>query len=197
MPQKLYAYISPMNPEMTLIAQLRDNERSAYITLYDDYYPELARYVLRNNGTRQDAEDTFQETLLVLVYKLKNKDFLLDAALKTYLFAINKNLWLKKLRNRSGTYNTEESSQVLYEEDFIYLEEKAAEEEKKTGWVNGLLENITGHCVILITRIFFKMQEPEELIRELGYKNAHTFHNQKYKCINQLRKAGKKLPAGG
>jgi hypothetical protein len=63
--------------------------------------------------------------------------------------------------------------------------------------IQHLFENITGHCVVLIMHIFLKQHEPKSLIKELGYKNSHTFHNQKYKCINQLRKAWKKFPLGG
>lgn len=179
------------NSDRLLLSQLKANDRNAYITLYDHYYADLAKYILHNNGTREDAEDNFQETLLILVCKLKKPDFVLDASLKTYMFAINRNLWLKKLRNRHKTINHDETDELVCEEDFIYLQEKAAQEENRTGLVRRLLDNITSHCVILITRIFFKMQQPEEMIRELGYKNAHTFNNQKYKCISQLRRAGK------
>jgi RNA polymerase sigma factor (sigma-70 family) len=185
------------NSDRLLFAQLRKNERNAYITLYDQYFNDLARYILNNNGSREDAEDNFQETLLVLVHKIQKPDFTLESSLKTYLFAINRNLWFKKLRSQHKTISQDEIDQVVYEEDFLYLQEKVAREENRLGFLKNLLENITGHCVILITRIFFKMEEPEEMIRELGYKNAHTFQNQKYKCISQLRKAGKNLHSHG
>lgn len=188
-----YIFKMESNPDILLLAQLRKNERNAYLALYDQYFNDLARYILHNNGSKEDAEDNFQETLLVLVYKLQKPDFILAASLKTFLFAINRNLWLKKLRSRHTTISQDEIDELVYEEDFLYLQDQAVQEEKRGGLVKTLLDNITGHCVILITRIFFKMQEPEEMIRELGYKNAHTFHNQKYKCINQLRKAGKNL----
>ena len=32
-------------------------ERNAYVALYDPHYTDLARYILYNNGTKEDAED--------------------------------------------------------------------------------------------------------------------------------------------
>jgi RNA polymerase sigma factor (sigma-70 family) len=183
--------------DFQLLEQLRQNERAAYLHLYDSAFPSLARYIMRNQGTREDSEDNFQECMMVLLQRIRLNDFKLQSTLKTYLFAINRNLWLKKLRDRK-IINTEllsEEEQSFFEEDSFPLVETP--EEAPEGFLSRLFENITGHCVILITRIFLKQQTPESLIRELGYKNAHTFQNQKYKCINQLRKAGKKFTPVG
>lgn len=176
-----------------LVQQLITNEREAYLSVYRLYYPELARFILRNSGNTQDAEDMFQETLLVLMHKIRSENFVLQSSLKTFLFAVNRNQWLKRLRSKRMLIPAE----LLQEPD---LAVDSIEEDVKPNtenWLERLFENITGHCVILMTRIFLKQHEPDVLIRELGYKNAHSFQNQKYKCINQLRKAGKNLSAKG
>ena len=183
--------------DLQLLEQLRQNERVAYLHLYDRCFPALARYILRNQGTREDSEDNFQESMMVLLHRIRSNDFQLQSALKTYLFAINRNLWLKKLRERKITLTESltEEEESFSAEDPLPLTETPAEESEN--FLSKLFENITGHCVILMTRIFLKQQTPESLIQELGYKNSHTFQNQKYKCINQLRKAGKKFTTSG
>lgn len=178
-----------------LLERLKENEQEAYLSLYHLYYPDLARYVLRNSGNKEDAEDVFQETLLILLHKIREKHFQLNAELKTFLYAINRNQWLKKLRSRHIPLPidyAEHSDTIITEDIDIDVQQQQPE-----SWIQRLFENITGHCVVLITRIFLKQHEPELLIKELGYKNNHTFQNQKYKCINQLRKAGKKFPLAG
>lgn len=181
--------------DATLLQQLRNNDQQAYLKLYQDYFPEMARFILRNSGNKQDAEDLFQETLLVLVHKIRDENFQLQSELKTFLFAVNRNQWLKKLRSRRipiplEMMHTDEAFTIFVQEEIQLPNESA-------NWIERLFESITDHCVILITRIFLKQQEPDALIKELGYKNAHSFQNQKYKCINQLRKAGKKITARG
>ncbi len=182
--------------DIALLNQLRNNDQAAYLQLYRDYYPACCRFILRNSGNRQDAEDMFQETLLVLIHKLRVENFQLQSELKTFLFAVNRNQWLKKLRSRRMQLTPE-----LLEESALLPETppdlEIHPEQPANSWIQRLFENITGHCVVLITQIFLKQQEPDALIKELGYKNAHSFQNQKYKCINQLRKAGKNLSALG
>jgi len=176
-----------------LFQQLRNNDQQAYIELYRDYFPELARFILRNSGNRQDAEDMFQETLLVLVNKVRDENFQLQSELKTFLFSVNRNQWLKKLRSRRAQIPAE----LLHADEILIIEEDVQLPIQSSNWIERLFENITGHCITLITRIYLKQHEPENLIKELGYKNAHSFQNQKYKCINQLRKAGKKFTSPG
>ncbi|WP_018344615.1 RNA polymerase sigma factor [Cytophaga aurantiaca] len=188
--------MNQIEQERLLLERLKENEQEAYLSLYHLYYPDLARYVLNNSGNREDAEDVFQETLLVLLHKIRGEHFQLTSELKTFLYAINRIQWLKKLRSRQISIPLEslEHSDNIPTDDVDF---DLQQHQQSENWLQRLFENITGHCVVLITRIFLKQHEPEALIKELGYKNSHTFQNQKYKCINQLRKAGKKFPLGG
>ncbi|MDB5257411.1 MAG: polymerase sigma factor, partial [Chitinophagaceae bacterium] len=83
------------------------------------------------------------------------------------------------------------------EQDFQAIEEYRLKEQQQEGWVQELINKVSQHCIVLITRIFFKNNDSEVLIRELGYRNAHSFNNQKYKCLIQLRKEGKKMSPSG
>jgi len=187
-----------MNPDQDqFIASLKKNERTAFILLYDLYYPVLARYILQHGGTKEDAEDHFQETVLVLIHNMKKETFYLSSSLKTYLYAINKNLWLKKTRDNKINTGLEKYEEVLSEEDFHLIEEHRLQEQQREGWLQELMGKVSQHCIILITRIFFKNGESNELVKELGYSNTHSFNNQKYKCLTQLRKEGKKVYPNG
>ena len=49
-----------------------------------------------NGGRPQDAEDVFQEALIILVGKIRKSDFKLTAKLSTYLFSVCRFLWKDK-----------------------------------------------------------------------------------------------------
>lgn len=189
--------MTQIEQDRMLLERLKENEQNAYVSLYRLYYPDLARFVLHNSGSREDAEDVFQETLWVLLHKIRDEHFQLNAELKTFLYAINRNQWLKKLRSRHIPISFQYDEHADITSDNIDIDIDVHHHQQPENWLQRLFDNITGHCVVLITRIFLKQHEPETLIKELGYKNSHTFQNQKYKCINQLRKAGKKFPLGG
>jgi len=85
------------NIDKAFLLELRKGERGAIQAVYEQAYSLCAAFVLNNNGTKDDAKDLFQEALIVLIQKLKIPEFELTANIKTYMYAIVRNLWLKKL----------------------------------------------------------------------------------------------------
>ena len=166
---------------------LKQGDKAAYQLLYQCYYPVVERYVLRNNGTQADARDVFQDALLVLCRQTAQDDFALTCSLKTYLFAISQNLWLKHLRKAKRGLRIElESLQRTDNGSFSLGWECALEEETTLALkINRWLSRITIHCQTLLKNLFLLGRS----FRELGYKNKHTAQNQQYKCLRQLRRS--------
>jgi RNA polymerase sigma factor (sigma-70 family) len=168
-----------------IISDLKGANQHAFADLYKLYYPSVKFFVMRNSGQEADAEDLFQDTMIVLVEKLRKEDFYLTASLKTYVIAIAKHLWFKKLRN-------------LYRELPLHGPELEAlceglddQIEAEHGYSDRLkiyLTKITSHCNRLIHDWFFRGDSVQEIREKYGYRNDHTAQNQKYKCIEQIKK---------
>ena len=79
-----------------LINDLKGENNYSFGQLYKTYFSMVNRFVLNNSGQTEDAEDLFQDTMLVLIEKLRQDNFELTASIKTYIMAIAKNIWLKK-----------------------------------------------------------------------------------------------------
>src|SRR5688572_17798720 len=108
-------------PDDLILEQLRIGHNAAFQLLYKFYFPSIDSYVRQNMGNKEDAEDIFQEAIMVLLQKVRQPDFALTSALKTYLYAIAKNLWLKRLRsNRRISVVEFEHHQI--ESDFLVVE---------------------------------------------------------------------------
>lgn len=165
---------------------LRSRDNAAYKLLYSFYYPGIEKFVKRNNGTSADAQDIFQETIIVLLEKVPKEDFVLTSSIKTYITAIAHNLWLKRLRDASRVNRLE----LNYELEDMTLAEWELQEEKmaQRNLLQRIFERLTRHCVIFLTKTFLSGASREQLMEEMGYRNSHTFDNQKYKCLEQARK---------
>ncbi|NCP85367.1 MAG: sigma-70 family RNA polymerase sigma factor [Bacteroidetes bacterium] len=175
-----------MNP-VELVHELQTGKPTFYSDLYKNYYKSIEYYILNNSGTQNDAEDIFQDAMLVLLDKLNRDDFRLTATLKTYLFAICKNLWFKRLRNPMHKYEValdEEMSDSLYEEYSSAIEE----ETNAIDQVSVLMSKVTHHCNQLLNAMFFEQKNIDQVKEEFGYTTKHNAQNQKYKCIEQMRK---------
>jgi len=82
----------------------RDNGIIRYI--YKEYYPTIKFLITTNSGTETDAEDVFQDALVVLYRKIAKGNLVLTSSFKTFLYSICRNLWLQRLDRRvfSGSY---------------------------------------------------------------------------------------------
>lgn len=75
----------------------RDNRILQYI--YKNAFNSVKQLIISNAGSENDAEDIFQEALIIIFKKLRDEpDFQLDCAFSTYLYSIARLLWLKHLR---------------------------------------------------------------------------------------------------
>lgn len=172
---------------------LQANEDLFFNKLYKKNFNRVLNFVNKNSGTRLDAEDLFQDAMIVLLEKLRQDNFVLTASIHTYVYAICKNLWLKKLRDQSRKYSLDYSKQNNFQES---ISESIDEE---TGYLEKILmylSEISAHCNKLIQDIFFEGKSMEQIQKEYGYTTKHNAQNQKYKCINQIKKVKNKLTVG-
>lgn len=168
-----------------IIDDLKGENNNAFGQLYKAYFGMVNRFVTNNNGRTGDAEDIFQDTMMVLLEKLRQDNFQLTASIKTYIMAISKNLWLKRLRNVSReTEFTDIHGNNFYEEISISIEQE------KNYWdkLQNYIHKISDHCQGLIHDIFFKEKAIEQIQQEYGYSTKHNAQNQKHKCVEQIRK---------
>ncbi|MEZ0541905.1 RNA polymerase sigma factor [Fibrella arboris] len=171
-----------MSPLSTpTIDSLRLQDRAAYDVLYRLVMPSIVQYVQRNGGNVADAEDVFQETLMVLAEKVKDPDFRLTASLKTYLTSIAHHIWLNRLRARRHLPLTD----LTACDD---LPEPPADEAVPTNLVMRWLDQATPFCRALLRAVFFDNEPMELLLIRMGWKNKHTAANQKYKCVQQVKR---------
>jgi RNA polymerase sigma factor (sigma-70 family) len=170
-----------------LMVSLKRRENNAYAFLYKFYYRSIERFVMANSGSAADAQDIFQETILVLLDKVPDEKFIFTSSIKTYIHAVASNLWLKRLRDDKKILLLKESDSDVEDLSFEAWEERENNKLKR-GQLKRMLHKVTRHCFIFLTKTFFAGISRDELIRELGYKNTHTFDNQKYKCLQQARK---------
>lgn len=175
--------------EKKILTDLKVENEHAFAELYKDYFKMVSRFVTNNKGRKDDAEDVFQDTMVVLLEKLRHDDFILTASIKTYIMAIAKNLWLKKLR----TSTKEIEFTDCFDHQF-FDEITLAIEHERTYWekLMSYLPFITIHCQKIIDDIFFKEKEIAQIQNEYGYSTKHNAQNQKHKCVEQIKKVKEK-----
>lgn len=175
--------------ENAILEQLKTEEDASFELLYKFYFPSIALYVRQNMGKTEDAEDIFQEAIIILLQKVRQPDFVLTSSLKTYLYAISKNLWMKHLRD-NHMITVDDIELILPEEDNYSIEvfPEKSNYEKVTSWLTLITEN----CQYILKAIFFYREPLDSVMKKMNWKNKHTAANQQYKCIQQLKREKEK-----
>jgi RNA polymerase sigma factor (sigma-70 family) len=176
--------------EPVLIEELRAGERAAVKQLYTDYFGYCTSFVLKNRGDTEHARDLFQEALIVLFNKLRNPEFKLTCAVKTYLYSVVRNLWLKRLHkeSRGGLQlimdKENEKEFIVVQED--NLEEKQVDEEKHQAVARGM-KAIKEDCQQLLMNFYFKKISLSNIADQMGY-TYQFIKVKKNRCMEALKK---------
>ena len=174
------------NNEQVLLAGLARNDRLAVETIYRENYKMVQALVLNNNGNADDAKDIFQEAMIVLFEKVRSGTFELNCQIKTYVYAVCRRLWLKRLQqlNRYSPSVEGLEAAVPVEEEIEDHEKRNVEFEMMDKAISGLGEP----CKSLIEAYYLQSQTMQEIAANFGYTNADNAKNQKYKCLMRLKK---------
>lgn len=161
------------------------NDSKAYEKLYAEYFAMAKFFVIKNSGNFEEAQDVFQDAIIVLYEKTKKADFKLTCALKTYIYSIVRNLWLKALSKRQKRVD------VVDFEKFYTIEiedEKNSLDDKRLNKIAEGMKQLGEKCRKILTGFYFEQKKMTVIAEELGYTNAANAKNQKYKCMQQLKK---------
>lgn len=138
--------------------------------------------ILKSGGSKADAEETFHDSLLLLCEKVVQPDFKLTSSLSTYLYGINRFLWLNKQRKNSRTTELEwRDTLILTSEDLNYSEEK----EEKFKQLEAILESISEKCKKILELFYLKKKRMTEISEILGFSSVNSAKTQKYKCLER------------
>ncbi len=166
------------------IRLLQNGDDRILQVIYRQYYQTIVNLVINNNGSLQEAKDIYQETLIIFYEKVKDENFELNCKLKTYLYSISRNLWLKQLQHKKRFTNSISDSEEYLEIPW----EEAGKKEDQYQAMHTALQSLGEPCRSILKDFYMHSQSMEEITEKFGYTNADNAKNQKYKCLKRLKK---------
>ena len=149
--------------------------------LYKIQLGKIEGFIAKRGGDRETARDIFQEAMMIVYNKVRNKELVLTCSFSTYLFAVCKNLWLQETRSRN--YHVIDHAQM----DNVV--EESAEDDEIT---NQLVELVKYHFSKLtedcqkILELHFRRKSLTDICEILRYKDEKYAADRKYRCKKYL-----------
>lgn len=143
--------------------------------------------VVSNSGTEQEAKDIYQEAVIAFYERVQDPDFRLTCKIKTYLYAVARRLWLKRLAEKKKVVGKVEEL-----ETFIGIEEELTtidEKEQLFAFIAASLDDLGEPCRSILEDFYLHGFTMEVIADKYRYTNADNAKNQKYKCLQRLKKS--------
>ncbi len=162
---------------------LLGRDPAALENMYEHLFPGIAKYVLDNSGSREDAEDVFQEGLLVLYRKAKKGELALSSSFYTFFYAVCKRIWMKKLSRgktkRALPLEEERMGELPHEI------EQALDRSEQYQLYRQQFKLLGEDCQNLLL-LFFRGQSMAEIAAQMGYGSEGYAKKRKFQCKEQL-----------
>ena len=163
---------SPLNTDNQLLKALAAGDREVTGELYRRNYPIVKGWIVKSGGSEADCADIFQEALVVLFSKVQDEEFTLTSSIG---------------RNPSILWedtNTLEDLHTGHDDDIKIHHEREVHYQQ----LNLALDQIGEPCRSLLMAYYHEDKNMQEISASFGYTNAENAKNQKYKCLNRLKK---------
>jgi RNA polymerase sigma factor (sigma-70 family) len=148
----------------------------------------ISHLVLQNSGTEDEAKDVYQEGVMVFYEKVREGSLELSCQIKTYLYAVCRRLWLKRLAEKNRFIGRLDDHEPYLETGAEEDVAQAEERDQRFATMAEALLHIGEPCRSLLEGFYLQEKSMQQLTAEFGYTNADNAKNQKYKCLVRLKK---------
>lgn len=172
--------------DQKILDMFRAGEQKVLVDLYKSNFSMVKSYILKNKGNEADAEDVLQDALIVMWQNLQRPSFELTAKISTYLMAIVKNLWLKKL----SKYRRETGEEAILPQMHSVLPDEGRNMDLRH--IHEALHNLGETCQQILLLFYFDGLDMDTIAKQMSFANADTAKAKKYQCFKKLEEMVKK-----
>ncbi len=162
---------------------LKNGDREILITLYKEHEEMIKQFIMKNNGSLEDAEDLLQDALVILWQNARKTDFELTSQPGTYLYSIVKNLWLKQF-NRNKRMVDDKNVHLTASDDSY----SADSGQLDLAIVRKYLNEMGETCRQVLLMFYFDGFDMKTIAQANHFANPNVAKAKKHQCLQELAK---------
>jgi RNA polymerase sigma factor (sigma-70 family) len=150
-------------------------------------WPEVRRFLSKLGCDASNAEDIFQEALVIFVRKNQDQSFTLTVEPIFYVRNTCKLLWYNQSR-KQGKYPTFE-----LDHDVIALNDDWYQKEVQLGIIEKAIEQLGEQCQQILQLFYGAGKAMSEIAKKVGLRNEQVVKAQKYRCLQKAKEHARAL----
>lgn len=144
-------------------------------------WPDIRRFLLTLGCTKNDAEDVFQEALVIYIRKQEQPDFELTVDPFFYVRNTCKLLWYNQSR-KQGRQQT-----FALETDVAQLDDDWFRKELQIQTIESALTKLGKQCQQLLQLFYGLGWNMVDIAQKIGMRNDKVAKAQKYRCLQKAK----------
>ena len=173
--------------DLKIVASIDKGDNSAALKLlYGTPLKKVQSYVLKNNGSRDDANDVFQDAVIALFNSIKKGKYDKNKDIDGFLYTVARNLWIDKIRKdkkREVTDFTESYDHTDYSDQLKHM----VSQEKLSAFQT-VFNMQTERCKELLHYAIYEKLSMKVISEKLGMNNENVAKATHYRCKQALAK---------
>jgi hypothetical protein len=175
--------------------QFQTNEPAIFKQLYRQCFPKVAYMVKALGGNQLEAEDIFQESLVILYEKVMQEDLQLRTNPQAYLLGIAKHLWVRTQKANAHLITFQLERQIMRHLLRLSSIYNYGRWFYRLLFMRHLLRlssirllSVAGKkCMDLLQAFYYQHLSANQLASDFGFSSARSATAQKYKCLEKIR----------
>ena len=151
--------------------------------LYKNALPKVRNYIINNNGSKEEADDIFQDSVLILYKKIKSGEVIEVDTLEGFVYFVSRNLWVNRVKKKNRITN------IGVDYDIENSDQNALDEilsgEKNNAFAQ-LFELVGEKCKMLLIMAIYNKQSMEEIAEKMQFTSANAAKTHHYRCKQKL-----------
>ena len=171
-----------------LLNGIQRNDTIVLQYIYKNFYSKINFFIKKNSGDDDDANDVFQEAIIIMYRKLKANELVLDCSFETYLYSVSRFLWLKQLEKRKlekeKIKDNHEYNDDIYDDGL----EKVVDLNERYRLYQNHFANLGKDCQKIL-QLYFDKVPLKNIAQIMGFKSEKYAKKRKFKCKEYLIKS--------
>ena len=150
--------------------------------LYKAYFSKVQRMILNRSGSKDDAKDVFQDTIVALYRVVLENRYQDNLQIGAFIMGVAQKFWINKHKRDSRIQFKEE----ILDYDISVEESSSIQNKEKASIINAVMSSIGETCKEILIRVIYNKMSMKETAEDMHFSNEDSAKTQHYKCRKKL-----------
>ncbi len=172
-----------MLSDVNILQLLRNGTDDKALAALYSHLPGIRRMIRFHGGRREDADDMFQEALIIFCRKAGDPQFRLSSGIYAYLYSVCRLLWSEELRRRGRQPLVDTEAPGIADAGILEM----LENERRYRLAESIVDRLADRCRELLQLFYTTPLKLRDIAAKMNYASEQSAKNQKYKCLETAR----------